>query len=60
MRITLEVLEDHADFVLELLHSLPFVTLLGRATKREVANETSQRQNSAANTKRQRPTQESD
>jgi len=60
MRITLEVPEDRADFVLELLHSLPFVTLLGRAAKRAVANETKQQLASSTNAAHLRPTQEGD
>ncbi len=40
MRITLEVPEHRAAFMLELLCSLPFVTLRGRAAKAAALDET--------------------
>ena len=40
MRITLEVPEHRAAFMLELLRSLPFVTLRGKAAKAAATDET--------------------
>ena len=52
MRITLEVLEHRAAFMLELLHSLPFVTLRGQAAKAAALDETAHLLSSPANASR--------
>ena len=50
MKITFEVPESHAGFLLELLRSLPYVTLRGRAAK--AADETAHLMASPANAER--------
>ena len=52
MKITLEVPENRAAFLLELLRNLPFVTLRGQAAKISVPDETAHLLSSPANTAR--------
>jgi hypothetical protein len=54
MRITLEVPEHRAAFMLELLRSLPFVTLRGKAAKAATTDETAHLLASPANAARLR------
>ncbi|RFP64699.1 type II toxin-antitoxin system prevent-host-death family antitoxin [Hymenobacter lapidiphilus] len=54
MRITLEVPEHRAAFMLELLRSLPFVKLRGQAAKAAVLDETAHLLSSPANAARLR------
>lgn len=60
MRITLEVPEHRAAFTLELLRSLPFVTLLGLAAKAAPLDETAHLLSSLANAARLRAALERD
>ncbi len=60
MRITLEVPEHRAAFVLELLRSLPFVTLRGQAAKDAALDETAYLLSSPANADRLRAALERD
>lgn len=60
MRITLEVPEHRAAFMLELLRSLPFVTLVGRAAKAAPLDETAHLLSSPANAARLRAALERD
>ncbi len=60
MRITLEVPEHRAAFMLELLRSLPFVTLRGRAAKAVDLDETAHLLSSPANAARLRAALERD
>ncbi len=52
MRITLEVPEHRAAFMLELLRTLPFVTLRGQAVKAAALDETAHLLASPANAAR--------
>lgn len=52
MRITLEVPDCRADFLLELLRNLPFVTLRGQAAKAVALDETAHLLSSPANAER--------
>ena len=52
MKITLEVPENRAEFLLELLRSLPFVKLRGQAAKAPVQDETAYLLSSPANAER--------
>ena len=52
MKITLEIPDNHADFLLELLRNLPFVKLRGRAAKAAPADETAHLLSSPANAAR--------
>jgi hypothetical protein len=60
MRITLEVPEHRAAFMLELLRSLPFVTLRGQAAKAAALDETAHLLSSPANAARLRAALERD
>lgn len=60
MRITLEVPEHRAAFMLELLRSLPFVTLRGQAAKAAALDETEYLLSSPANAARLRAALERD
>jgi len=60
MKITLEVPEHRAAFLLELLRSLPFVTLRGQAAKVATLDETAQLLASPANVARLRAALERD
>jgi hypothetical protein len=60
MRITLEVPEHRAAFMLELLRSLPFVTLRGQAAKAADLDETAHLLSSPANAARLRAALERD
>lgn len=60
MRITLEVPEHRAAFVLELLRSLPFVTLRSQAAKTAAPDETAHLLSSPANAARLRAALERD
>jgi len=60
MRITLEVPEHRAAFMLELLRSLPFVTLRGQAAKAAPLDETAHLLSSPANAARLRAALERD
>jgi hypothetical protein len=52
MKITLEVPDNRAGFLLELLRNLPFVTLRGQAAKAVVPDETAHLLASPANAAR--------
>ena len=52
MKITLEIPDSRADFLLELLRSLPFVKLRGRAAKAAAPDETAHLVSSPANAAR--------
>ncbi len=52
MKITLEIPDNRADFLLELLRSLPFVKLRGQAAKAAVQDETAYLLSSPANAER--------
>ncbi|MFD1469686.1 hypothetical protein ACFQ48_15775 [Hymenobacter caeli] len=52
MKITLEVPESRADFLLELLRNLPFVKLRGQAAKAPAPDETDYLLSSPANAAR--------
>ena len=52
MKITLEVPDSRAHFLLELLHNLPFVKLRGQAAKAVVVDETAHLLSSSANAER--------
>jgi hypothetical protein len=52
MKITLEIPDNRADFLLELLRSLPFVKLRGQAAKAPVQDETAYLLSSPANAER--------
>lgn len=52
MKITLEVPENRAEFLLELLRNLPFVKLRGQAAKAPVQDETAYLLASPANAER--------
>jgi len=52
MKITLEIPDNRADFVLELLRSLPFVKLRGQAAKAVAPDETAHLLSSPANAER--------
>ena len=52
MKITLEIPDNRADFLLELLRSLPFVKLRGRAAKAAAPDETAHLLSSPANAAR--------
>lgn len=52
MKITLEVPDDRAGFLLELLRSLPFVKLRSQATQKPVLDATAHLLSSPANAKR--------
>lgn len=52
MKITLEVPDSRADFLLELLRNLPFVKLRGQAARASVPDETSYLLSSPANAAR--------
>jgi len=54
MRITLDVPDHKAAFLLELLRSLPFVTLRGHAAKVEILDATAHLLSSPANATRLR------
>ena len=54
MKITLEVPENRADFLLELLRNLPYVTLRGKAAKVPAPDETAHLMASPANAARLR------
>jgi len=54
MKITIEVPDSRADFLLELLRNLPFVKLRGQATKAGAIDETAHLQASPANAARLR------
>lgn len=60
MRITLEVPEHRAAFMLELLRSLPFVTLRGQALEAAPLDETAHLLSSPANAARLRAALERD
>lgn len=60
MRITLEVPEHWAAFMLELLRSLPFVTLRGQAAKAAALDETAHLLSSPVNAARLRAALERD
>ena len=60
MRITLEVPEHRAAFMLELLRSLPFVTLRGQAAKADALDETAHLLSSPVNAARLRAALERD
>ncbi len=60
MRITLEVPEHRVAFMLELLRSLPFVTLRGQAAKAAALDETAHLLSSPANAARLRAALERD
>ena len=52
MKITLEIPDNRADFLLELLRSLPFVKLRGQAAKAAVQDETAYLLSTPANAER--------
>jgi hypothetical protein len=52
MKITLEIPDNRADFLLELLRNLPFVKLRGQAAKAVVLDETAHLLSSPANAAR--------
>ena len=52
MKITLEVPDSRAGFLLELLRNLPFVKLLGQAAKEVATDETAHLLSSPANAER--------
>jgi hypothetical protein len=52
MKITLEIPDNRADFLLELLRSLPFVKLRGQAAKAAPLDETAYLLSSPANAER--------
>lgn len=52
MKITLEVPDSHASFLLELLRNLPFVKLRGQAAKAATLDETAHLLSSPANAER--------
>ncbi len=52
MKITLEIPDSRADFLLELLRNLPFVKLRGQAAKAPVLDETAHLLSSPANAAR--------
>ncbi|GAB3310269.1 hypothetical protein [Hymenobacter tenuis] len=52
MKITLEVPDSRAGFLLELLRNLPFVTLRGQAAKTSASDETAHLLSSPANAER--------
>lgn len=60
MRITLEVPEHRAAFMLELLRSIPFITLRGQAAKAAALDETAYLLSSPANAARLRAALERD
>ena len=60
MRITLEVPEHRAAFMLELLRSLPFVTLRGQAANADALDETAHLLSSPVNAARLRAALERD
>jgi hypothetical protein len=52
MKITLEIPDNRAEFLLELLRNLPFVTLRGQAAKAAAPDETTHLLSSPANAQR--------
>ena len=60
MKITFEVPDSRAAFLLELLRSLPYVTLRGQAAKAPLADETAHLMASPANAARLRAAIERD
>ena len=52
MKITLEIPDNRADFLLELLRNLPFVKLRGQAAKTTTLDETAHLLSSPANAER--------
>lgn len=60
MKITFEVSESRAGFLLELLRSLPYVTLRGQAAKAAAPDETAHLLSSPANAARLRAAIERD
>jgi len=52
MKITLEIPDNRADFLLELLRSLPFVKLRSQATQKPILDETAHLLSSPANAER--------
>ena len=52
MKITLEIPDNRADFLLELLRNLPFVKLRGQAAKAPTLDETAHLLSSPANAER--------
>jgi len=52
MKITLEVPNSRADFLLKLLHNLPFVKFRGQAAKAAILDETAHLLSSRSNAER--------